>query len=82
MPSDEQSLKLEAGLRTSLNLFEFAAGDGTVHPSACPACGQPADDADPIPAALRSSLEHPRDQLENLAEARPSQRGALVTLGS
>ncbi len=80
-PSDEQSLNLQAGLRTSLTLFEFAAGDGTVHPSACPTCGQPADDADPIPAALRSSLKHPRGQLENLAEGRPSQRGALVSFG-
>ena len=78
----EQSLQLQAGRLTSLNLLEFAAGDGIPDPSACPACGQPADDADPTPAALRSSLDHLRGQLENLAEARPSQRNALVTLDS
>jgi hypothetical protein len=76
----EQSLQLQAGRLASLNLLEFAAGDGTTRTPACPACGQPTDEADPTPAALRSSLDHLRSQLENLATARPSQRNALAAL--
>lgn len=76
----EQSLQLQAGRLTSLNLIEFASDNGAAGASTCPACGQRTGEADPTPAALRSSLERLRSQVENLAAARPSQRNALVTL--
>jgi Protein of unknown function (DUF3732) len=76
----EQSLQLQAGRLTSLNLIDFTSGNGTGGASACPACGQPTDEADPAPAALRSSLNRLRGQLENLAADRPSQRNALQAL--
>jgi hypothetical protein len=76
----EQSLQLQAGRLTSLNLIEFASGNGAASTPACPACGQPTDETDPTPAALRSSLNRLRGQLENLAADRPSQRNALLNL--
>ena len=76
----EQSLQLQAGRLTSLNLIDFTSGNGTASVPACPACGQPTDEADPTPAALRSSLDRLRGQLENLAADRPSQRSALQAL--
>jgi hypothetical protein len=76
----EQSLQLQAGRLTSLNLIEFASGNGAASAPACPACGQPTDETDPTPAALRSRLNRLRGQLENLAADRPSQRNALLNL--
>jgi Protein of unknown function (DUF3732) len=76
----EQSLQLQASRLTSLNLIDFTSGNGIAEASACPACGQPTDEADPTPAALRSSLDRLRGQLENLAADRPSQRSALQAL--
>ena len=76
----EQSLQLQAGRLTSLNLIEFASDNGAAEASACPACGHRTEEADPTPAALRSSLGRLSSQLRNLATARPSQRNALVTL--
>jgi Protein of unknown function (DUF3732) len=78
----EQSLQLQAGRLTSLNLIDFPSGNGTANEPACPACGQPTDGADATPAALRSSLNRLRGQLENLAADRPSQRSALQDLNS
>jgi hypothetical protein len=81
----ENSLQLQAGRLTSLDLIDFAASasaaaDGAAAEPACPACGQRTDEADPTPAILRSSLTRLRSQLENLVEARPSQRNALIDL--
>jgi len=76
----EQSLQLQAGRLTSLNLIDFTSGNGTASVPVCPACGQPTDEADPTPAALRSSLDRLRGQLDNLAADRPSQRSALAAL--
>ncbi len=75
----EQALQLQAGRLASLGLFDFADGGGTQAP-ACPACGQPTIEDDPVPAALRSGLDQLRGQLENLTAARPSQRSALAAL--
>jgi hypothetical protein len=74
----EQSLQLQTGRLTSLNLIEVA--DGQTSTPTCPVCGHQTDEADPTPAALRSRLTHLHAQLENLAEARPSQRNALLAL--
>ena len=76
----EESLQLQTGRLASLNLIDFAGTGDTTAATACPACGQHTDEADPTPAALRSSLNRLRGQLENLAEARPSQRTALLAL--
>jgi hypothetical protein len=76
----EQSMQLQVGRLSSLNLLELTADHDNSGASACPACGQPTQEEDPTPAALRSSLNHLRSQLENLAAARPSQRSALVRL--
>lgn len=75
----EQALQLQTGRLASLGLFDFAASDSTGAP-VCPACGQATSEADPTPAALRSSLDQLRGQLENLTAARPSQRNALTSL--
>ena len=76
----ENSLQLQAGRLASLDLIDFAAADRAAAEPACPACGQPTDETDPTPAVLRSSLTRLRGQLENLVEARPSQRSALIEL--
>jgi hypothetical protein len=76
----EQSMQLQVGRLDSLNLIGFAADQVTSSVSACPACGQPTQEEDPTPTALRTSLNRLRSQLENLAAARPSQRNALVSL--
>lgn len=74
----EQSLQLQAGRLASLGLLELGAAAS--QEPACPACGHQTDETDPTPAALRSGLDRLRDQLDGLAAARPSQRGALAGL--
>lgn len=76
----EQALQLQVGRLGSLNLIEFGTDQDNASASICPACGQPTEEADPTPAALRSSLERLRSQLQNLTAARPSQREALGAL--
>ncbi|MEV6986503.1 DUF3732 domain-containing protein [Sphaerisporangium sp. NPDC051017] len=74
------ALQLQVGRLASLGLIEAASDSGPGAAPACPACGQETDHADPTPTALRSSLTRLQSQLENLAEARPSQRSALIAL--
>ncbi|WP_169983550.1 DUF3732 domain-containing protein [Microbispora sp. H10836] len=76
----EEALQLQAGRLASLGLIDAAPESGPSVSPTCPACGHETEHADPTPAALRSSLTLLQAQLENLAEARPSQRSALIAL--
>lgn len=76
----EKAVQLQTGRLASLGLIDTASEPGPMASPACPACGQETEQADPTPEALRSSLNVLQAQLENLADARPSQRSALIAL--
>ncbi len=84
-----RAIELQTGRMTSLQLLPTAEQheeieEGTSpQPSAtdgCPACGQPMAEPDPTAEQMRASLERLREELVDLAAARPKQRAALTRL--
>ncbi|MFG2091934.1 hypothetical protein [Spirillospora sp. NPDC048824] len=76
----EDALQLHTGRLATLDLLDPASGSDPSAGASCPACGQATPHADPVPDALRAGLTRLRDQLDSLAEVRPSQRSALIAL--
>lgn len=89
-----RAIELQAGRMTSLDLLPApeqltAAGTepsvasdlaGSDARDGCPACGQPMSEPDATAEQMRASLERLREELVDLAAARPKQRAALMRL--